>query len=124
MGNRTRKIFFFDIYNQNHPHYYFNEVEVDMVPELPPFLEEYWCKAIFFDSKASTFERKSGDKNRHKFFCKICQFEGRGDICKGTVFCSNHRLSLCQQINTHPKNKTQIVLQTSKIMTSEITEWE
>ena len=27
-------------------------------------------------------------------FCKICQFEGRGNIHKGTVFCSNHGLSL------------------------------
>ena len=63
-------------------------------------------------------------KNKHNFFCKVCQFEGRCDICKGTVFCSNHGLSLYQQINTHPKNKTQIILWTSKIMTSEITEWE
>ena len=104
--------------------HYFNEVEVDMAPELPPLPEEFWCKAISFDSKVSTFERKSGDKNKHKFFCKVCQFEGRGDVRKGTVFCSNHGLSLCQQINTHPKNKTQIVLRTSKIMTSEITDWE
>ena len=47
--------------------HYFNEVEVDMVPELLPFPEEYWCKAIYFGSKASTFERKRGDKNKHNF---------------------------------------------------------
>ena len=79
--------------NNSGDDHYFNDLEFDMAHALPPLSEEYLCQAISFNSKASIFEGKNGDK-KNVIFCKICQFEGRGNIHKGTVFCSNHGLSL------------------------------
>ena len=102
----------------------FNEIDFDPVPSLPPLPNEYICQAVSFDSKTSFFSAKNGAKNKSKFYCKICQFEGRGNVRKGTVFCCNHGLSLCQQVHFHPKEKETFILRNSKIKTKDIHDWE
>ena len=110
--------------NDEDEEHIFNEVDFDLVPSLPPLPEEYICQAVSFDSKTSLFSAKNGSKNKSKFYCKVCQFEGRGNVRKGTVFCFNHGLSLCQQVNVHPKEKKHFILRNSKIDTTEITDWK
>ena len=110
-----------DIEDEEH---IFNEVDFDLVPTLPPLPEEFICQAVSFDSKTSLFAAKNGSKNKSKFYCKVCQFEGRGNVRKGTVFCFNHGLSLCQQVNVHPKEKKHFILRNTKIDTKEITDWK
>ena len=91
---------------------------------MPPFPDEKICQAVSFDSKANFFEVKNGDKMKSKFYCRVCQFEGRGNIRKGTVFCSNHGVSLCQKVQGHPKDKEIFTVRSTKINTSEINGWD
>lgn len=102
----------------------FNEIDFDLVPSLPPLPDEYICQAVSFDSKTALFSLKNGAKNKSKFYCKVCQFEGRGNVRKGTVFCINHGVSLCQQVNVHPKEKEKFILRDKKIDTKDIADWK
>ena len=95
-----------------------------VAPTLPPFQDYNICQAVSFDSKGNVFEVKKGEKNKSKFFCKVCQFEGRGNVRKGTVFCSNHGLSLCQKIQGHPKEKEIFSVRCEKINTKNINRWD
>lgn len=105
--------------------HYFNEENFELVtPTLPPFQDHNICQAVSFDSKGNVFEVKKGEKNKSKFFCKVCQFEGRGNVRKGTVFCGNHGLSLCQKIHGHPKEKEKFTVRCEKIDTKDINRWD
>ena len=73
--------------NDTQDEHYFNDIDFELIaPSLPPFPDEKICQAVSFDSKANFFEVKNGDKMKSKFYCRVCQFEGRGNIRKGTVF--------------------------------------
>ena len=92
--------------NDDQDNHHFNDMDFDLVtPILPPLQDEFICQAVSFDSKANFFEVKNGDKKKSKFYCRVCQFEGRGNIRRGTVFCSRHGLSLCQNVQGHPKKR-------------------
>ena len=111
--------------NEGQDEHYFNEVDFKLFsPSLPSFPTENICQAVSFDSKANFFEVKNGDKMKSKFYCRVCQFEGRGNIRKGTVFCSNHGVSLCQKVQVHPKDKEKFTIRSTKIDTSEINDWD
>ena len=51
------------------------------------------CRAVTFDIPNSSFEERR-KKYRTNLACKVCQFEGRGNMLKKTVFCQTHTLSL------------------------------
>ena len=105
--------------------HYFNDTNFELAtPTLPPFQDYNICQAVSFDSKGNVFEVKKGEKYKSKFFCKVCQFEGRGNVRKGTVFCSNHGLSLCQKIQGHPKEKEIFTVRCEKINTKNINRWD
>ena len=73
--------------NDDQDNHYFTDMDFDLVtPILPPLQDEFICQAVSFDSKANFFEVKNGDKKKSKFYCRVYQFEGRGNIRRGTVF--------------------------------------
>ena len=111
--------------NDDQDEHIFNNMDFDFVtPILPPLQDELLCQAVSFDSKANFFEVKNGDKNKSKFYCRVCQFEGRGNIRRGTVFCGRHGLSLCQNVQGHPKNREFFSVRSNKINPKNITRWD
>ena len=73
-------------------YHYFNKIDFDLVSSLPPIPDGYVCQSVSFDSKSSSFLTKFSDKRKSKFYRKVCQFEGRGNLRKGIVFCPTHGL--------------------------------
>ena len=53
-------------------------------------------------------------RQKSKFYCKVCIFEGHGNNHKNSVFCSNHGIALCQRVNIHPQNQTLFKIGTTK----------
>ena len=66
-------------------------------------------------------------RQKTKFYCKVCIFEGRGNNHKNSVFYSNHGLVLCQRVNIHPQNQTVFKISTRKenhVNTALIKDWK
>ena len=85
--------------------------------------KDLFCRAVSIDNNY-LLHLPLQKRYKLKPVCKVCQFEGRGNTRKGTVFCKTHALSLCQRTHPHPNSKDSFIICDKKIDTIEINDWK
>ena len=102
-----------------------DEIDYDIHQEAMNIKNNNLCRAVTIDKNLD--DEIIQKRQKSKFYCKVCIFEGRGYNQKNSVFCSNHGIALCQRVNIHPKNQTVFKINTRKethVNTTLIKDWK
>ena len=87
--------------NNSWDNHYFNDIEFELIPSLPPLPEECLFQAISSDSKTFSLEGKNGDINTSKFYCKVAQYNWTISFILTVSFTNRILYKLKQYHNDH-----------------------